>query len=409
MYNSIELEIKKWGNSLGLRLSKPLAELLNLKEGSRVLLTLKENRAELRVIDETGTLLAPPYQEEVKEPEVGAEDRGEEGDNQDTAELKTRKRPRPSKRLGRKKERFYRLEKINLRKMPGFETPLYNDEIRGRKTPLPLKNGNLQEILERYPFVVVVFWDFLYLDFYDSVRRKINFMKRLAALFQGHCWVVIVNTEEYPALRQQYVGNAWSELELRGYVNGRKLFEGYSLENLTPVIQAVSGKYLTKAPLLKLEEVLRAHDTQGIRSEEELMALLDKHQRLVICFQLPGDKATSRRVSRAAGKLDQRPHILNSYDFAYIDRRGESFRENPLKEKFKIRNFPTLLLLKQGPVGNDEGEDQLEIIEERLVDGSLTGKELLRHMREFFFGEDEGSEDSKEQLDDAEGTDKVGA
>ena len=43
----IELEVRKWGNSYGLRLNKTLAELLKVQEGDRIRLNILEDKIEL--------------------------------------------------------------------------------------------------------------------------------------------------------------------------------------------------------------------------------------------------------------------------------------------------------------------------------------------------------------------------
>lgn len=43
----METEIKKWGNSLAVRLPKPMAKQISIKDGSRVNLVLKDDRIEI--------------------------------------------------------------------------------------------------------------------------------------------------------------------------------------------------------------------------------------------------------------------------------------------------------------------------------------------------------------------------
>jgi len=372
MYNSIEVEIKKWGNSLGLRISKPLAEFLKIKEGSKVILTLKENRVELRAIDDEGVFIGP---------EVLLEE-GEEGPEEKVVspDLKSERRKRRRKAATRRKERFYRLEGINLLKMPSFDTPDYDKRFKGRTTPITLRDGNLTKVIERYPFVVVVFWDFLYLDFYESIKRKVNYMKKLAELFSGHCWFVIVNVDSYPGLRKQFIGNAWSELELLGFVNGRKVFEGYTTLNLVPVIQAISGHYLKKKEIEELDEILKIPDLRSINTEQDLLRILSEHDELVICFRQPHDRATTSKLGKVLGKLECKPLVVNSYDFAYFNEKTESFEENPLGKKFKVTRFPSILLLKKRK-GED---DEVFVVEEKMLDGKLGITKLTDTMDRFF-------------------------
>jgi len=43
----LELEVRKWGNSYGLRLNKTLAELLKVTEGDKLRVEVKEDRFEI--------------------------------------------------------------------------------------------------------------------------------------------------------------------------------------------------------------------------------------------------------------------------------------------------------------------------------------------------------------------------
>jgi len=378
MYNSIEVEIKKWGNSLGLRISKPLAEFLNIREGSKIVLTLRENRVELRVLDEQGNFIVPELAQDVVE-EEGA------GEEEEISELKTRKKKIKRKAPPQRKERFYRLEKINVFKMPRFESPLYDRKNKGRKTPITLRDGNLMKIIRQYPFVVVVFWDFLYLDFYESIKRRIGYMKKLAKLFSGYCWFVIVNVENYPDLRKRFIGNAWSELEIQGFVNGKKAFEGYTVQNLVPAIQAISGHYLTADGIKELDEILKVPSLQSINTEKDFLKVLSEQDELIVCFQLPQDKGTPKKLTRILEQVKHTPHIVNSYDFAYFNEKTESFEENPIKEKFDVTEFPSFLLLKRREGENDE----VDIIEEKKVNGKLSSKKIAETMNQFFGDEED--------------------
>ncbi len=43
----MEVQVKKWGNSLGLRIPQAIANQINIKDGSRINLVLKNNKIEL--------------------------------------------------------------------------------------------------------------------------------------------------------------------------------------------------------------------------------------------------------------------------------------------------------------------------------------------------------------------------
>lgn len=43
----MEIKVKKWGNSLGLRIPQAIANQINIQDGSRINLVLKNNKIEL--------------------------------------------------------------------------------------------------------------------------------------------------------------------------------------------------------------------------------------------------------------------------------------------------------------------------------------------------------------------------
>lgn len=43
----MEIQIKKWGNSLGIRIPQAIANQINIKEGSKINLVLNKNKIEL--------------------------------------------------------------------------------------------------------------------------------------------------------------------------------------------------------------------------------------------------------------------------------------------------------------------------------------------------------------------------
>ena len=375
MYNTIELEVKKWGNSLGIRITKALAEFLKIKEGSKIILTLKENRVEMRVADEEGRFIAPERK-----------DKNAEMESEDKEELHYPEKRDKKRKRKRGRERYYRLEKINTLKLPNFEKPHYQSGLKRRKTPIKLRDEeNLEHLIAKYPFVVVVFWDFLYLDFYDSIRRKINYINKLAEMFAGYCWFVVLNVEKYPELRKRYLGNAWSELEILGFVNGRKTFEGYTLHNLVPVLQKITGHYLSQKEMASLNKILTAPAPKSLLSEEELKEILMEHERILLLFQLPQDREFPRKIGRLLKHLNFKPYVASSYDIAWFNNKRGQFEENPLLKKLGINKLPSLYLFKK----RKNVEAGMEIIEEKKVDGSLPFKKMVEEVMRFFGDEEE--------------------
>jgi len=43
----MEIQVKKWGNSLGLRIPQAIANQINIQEGSKINLVLKNNKIEI--------------------------------------------------------------------------------------------------------------------------------------------------------------------------------------------------------------------------------------------------------------------------------------------------------------------------------------------------------------------------
>ncbi|MEJ5244984.1 MAG: AbrB/MazE/SpoVT family DNA-binding domain-containing protein [Bacteroidota bacterium] len=47
----MELQVRKWGNSLGIRIPQSIANQINIQDGSRINLVLKKNKIELIPVD----------------------------------------------------------------------------------------------------------------------------------------------------------------------------------------------------------------------------------------------------------------------------------------------------------------------------------------------------------------------
>ena len=43
----MEIQVKKWGNSLGIRIPQAIANQINIQDGSKINLLLKSNKIEL--------------------------------------------------------------------------------------------------------------------------------------------------------------------------------------------------------------------------------------------------------------------------------------------------------------------------------------------------------------------------
>jgi len=135
MYNSTELKVRKWGNSLGIRIPKHLAEIMHIQDGSSLRLTFHEDHMDLCLsdIEEEGTVLA------------------EDAVLQEVFEKKR------------------------------VVTPDYSSRPRKRETHLTLTDKNFRQTIGKYPFVIVLFIDYMYLDFYDRIEERLLQIKELAS------------------------------------------------------------------------------------------------------------------------------------------------------------------------------------------------------------------------------------
>ncbi len=283
MYNSIPLKVKKWGNSLGIRINRPLAEFLNLGEDDDIHIILNNDHAVLvkkddveayynsrerggfeRLLDELlldarnrernsprwGEKGVRPangvmgdIEEIVQETDEVAESEvvpGEPPEEVESVELAEEADGDDRKREGRPRDTEEDvLEESGALMGIRLPRPIYSGRRGGRMTPLKLTDVNFEDAVKKYPVLVVMFIDYLYLDFYDTIMRELSSMEGMARLFRGKIWFAVAEEERNTRARKRYIGNAWSEREIRVFINGELVMKGISLAGVMGQLESI--------------------------------------------------------------------------------------------------------------------------------------------------------------------------
>ena len=79
--------------------------------------------------------------------------------------------------------------------------------------------------MAKHPFVVVLFLDYMYLDFYERIEERLVKLRELAETYSGYVWFASARIEMNELAREKYVGNVWGEEEVRGFINGKLSFK----------------------------------------------------------------------------------------------------------------------------------------------------------------------------------------
>ena len=295
MYNSIELKVRKWGNSLGIRIPKHLAELMNVQDGMKLKLTFKSDHVEMRISDEETVL-------------------NEKKDN------------------------------VNLKKVR-FSTPIYPPRLRGRRTPLALTDRNFGEAVKRYPFMIVVFLDYMYLDFYDKIEERLVRLKGLADYYSGMVWFGIAKMEENELARERYVGNVWGEEEIRGFINGRLAFKAGKIEDLEDVIEGI----LPSDKLQTLDK-RQKYTVPILATNHNMNDILTRRPLIVSGFFSPGEKKGVRIFNELAKKYQGEVIFTLTTDRVLFNERSRTFYRNPLFERFNITKNSEVILFHGGAI-----------------------------------------------------------
>jgi len=294
MYNSIDLAVRKWGNSLGIRIPKHLAELMNISEGTKLRLVFRKDHVEMRVSEEELTI-------------------GEPTSNGN----RTRK----------------------------FRKPDYSGSVRGRKTPINLKDNNFEEVIGRYPFVIVLFLDYMYLDFYDRIEERFVQLKELAESYAGYVWFATAPIDVNELAREKYIGNVWGEEEVRGFINGKLMFKSGKLEDVHDIIQRV----LPKEKLDVLTKRMK-HSVPIIADMKNMNSILSKNTYVVAGFFPPGEKDGVQMFNELAKRYRNKVTFTLTSDRVLFNETSRTFYRNPLFERYGIVEEREIILFNRGSI-----------------------------------------------------------
>lgn len=294
MYNSIEIAVRKWGNSLGIRIPKHLAELMNVSEGTRLRLVFSKDHVEMRVSEEELAMDEHPSQN-------------------------------------------HRVRK--------FRVPDYSERVRGRKTPITLTDKNFEEVIAKYPFVIVLFLDYMYLDFYDRIEERFVQLKELAESYSGYVWFATAPIGKNELAREKYVGNVWGEEEVRGFVNGKMTFKSGKLE----VVQEVIRRILPK----EKQEIIDKRMNRSvpiIADVKNMNSILTKNNYVVAGFFPPGEKEGIQMFNELARVYRDRVTFTLTSDRVLFNETSRTFYRNPLFERYGIVEEREIILFNRGTI-----------------------------------------------------------
>jgi len=314
MYNSLELAVRKWGNSLGMRIPKHLAELMNIEEGTKLRLTFKKDHVELRKSDE---------------------------------ELTIRRHPQHAH--------------THSHKIRKFATPDYSKRQKGRKTPISLTDENFEEVISKYPFVIVLFLDYMYLDFYDKIEERLVQLKEMSESYSGYVWFATARIEKNELSRERYVGNVWGEEEVRGFVNGKLTFKSGRLNDVEDVI-------IRMLPSEKLEVIKKrkSYSVPIIANIKNMNKILSDSKYIVAGFFPPGEREGVVLFNELAKKYRDSVTFTLSTDRVLFNEDSRTFYRNPLFERYGIVEEKEIILFNRGTIVKRETILDRKFIEQAI-------------------------------------------
>jgi antitoxin component of MazEF toxin-antitoxin module len=298
MYNSIELTVRKWGNSLGIRIPKRIAELMSVEEGTKLRMTFTKNHVELKVSDEELVIQTPV-------------------------------------RPAGPHQHFSRT----------FKAPDYTSKPRGRRTPLNLTDQNFESMMKKHPFVVVLFLDYMYLDFYDRIEERLVKLRELAEVYSGYVWFGSARIEKNELARERYVGNVWGEEEVRGFVNGKLAFKSGRLADVEDVISRILPNE-TFDTIKKRKK----HSAPIIANIKNFNAILAENEYVVAGFFPPGEREGVAIFNELARSFTDTVTFTLTTDRVLFNEKSRTFYRNPLFERFTIVEEREVILFNRGNV-----------------------------------------------------------
>ncbi len=292
MYNSIEIAVRKWGNSLGIRIPKHLAELMNATDGTKLTLIFKSDHVEIRRSD---GVPQPDPETEILKPVKAS-----------------------------------------------LTSPTYQKKFRGRKTPITLTDGNFEEIIARYPFVIVLFIDYMYLDFYERIEERLVALRELADIYSGMVWFGVAIMEDNELARDRYVGNVWGEEEIRGFINGKLSFKAGKLDDIKEVVEGVLPEEKTAS--------IRERDKRSVpvlANAHNMNEVLSRKTIVVSGFFPPGEKTGISLFNDLARKYKGKVLFTLTTDRVLFNDSSRTFYRNPLFERFNIIHENEILIFRK--------------------------------------------------------------
>lgn len=302
MYNSLEVAVRKWGNSLGIRIPKQIAEVMNVEEGTKVRMTFKKDHVELRISDEELT---------VRDPASGSE----------------HKHPRSRHRTRT------------------FVVPDYSTRPRGRRTPIKLTDRNFDTTITKYPFVVVLFLDYMYLDFYERIEERLVKLRELAETYSGYVWFASGRIEKNELSREKYVGNVWGEEEVRGFINGKLSFKSGRLSDVEDVINRILPNE-TFDTIKKRKK----HSVPIIANIKNFNSILAENEYVTAGFFPPGEKDGVIIFNELAKEYSDQITFTLTTDRVLFNEKSRTFYRNPLFERFNIVEEREIILFNRGDI-----------------------------------------------------------
>jgi len=325
MYNSVDLKVRKWGNSLGIRLPKHLAALMNVEDGTDIQMIFKSDHVELRLQQD----VTPASTEEeavVTHPTVSAE-------------------------------------------------PSYQPGLRSRRNYLTLTDENFEDSIGKYPFVIVLYLDYMYLDFYDRIQQRLVLLKELSDYYRGLVWFALAQIEDNDLAREKYIGNVWSEEEIRAFINGELAFKAAKLEDIGDAIESFLPQ--------EKRQVLNKRKRIGspiLATPANMSGILSRNRYVVSGFFPPGDQSGIRVLNELSRKYRGKVAFTITIDRVLFNEKSRTFYRNPLIERFAIVENSEIIIFRGGAIAKR---------------GDFTNKEELTGTIDEVINHDTGKRSSK--------------
>lgn len=330
MYNTLDVTVRKWGNSLGIRIPKQIAGLMHVDEGTKLKMTFRKDHVELRISGEELTIRTPVR----------------------NAASPDHLRQAPSR----------------SHHPPSPDLPDYSSRPRGRRTPMKLTDDTFGEGVARYPFVVVLFLDYMYMDFYEHIEERLAQLREMAETYAGYVWFASADMQKNEQARERYVGNIWGEEEVRGFINGEMAFKTERLLDVEDIIRRIlPGEVLDSIGKRKTRSV------PVIASIENFNSILSGNEYVVAGFFPPGEKGGVAVFNDLAREYADRVTFALTTDRVLFNEKNRTFYRNPLFERFNIVEEREVIFFNRGNLLKRTSLDDGDSIKD-TIDLYLSGR-----------------------------------